>query len=475
MAILEVEQLSAAFRSGGVWTTVVDTVSFAVGAKETLAIVGESGSGKSVTALSIMRLLPEKVARVSGAIRLDGRDLLTLPETGMDTVRGREIAMIFQEPMTSLNPVMTIGRQIGEVITAHRGLTKAAAEAEALRLLERVRIPAAGTRLHEHPHQLSGGTLQRVMIAMALACRPKVLIADEPTTALDVTVQAQILRLIHDLQDEDGMGVLFITHDMGVVAEIADRVLVMRRSRVVESGDVGRIFAAPQEPYTQALIAAVPRPGAKAAQASGLENGPASAKPIRQPVLSIRNLVTRFDVKSGLLGRIRTRVHAVENVSLDLATGETLALVGESGCGKTTIGRSVLRLVEPVSGTIEVDGVDVLTLKDRELMRHRQRMQMIFQDPMSSLNPRMRVGEALVEPMLAHGLVSMGGALEKAAALLRRVGLDPAIMDRFPHQFSGGQKQRICIARPCPRARPGADHRGRSGCGARCLGEGAGR
>ena len=341
MAILEVEQLSAEFRSGGVWTKVVDTVSFAVGAKETLAIVGESGSGKSVTALSIMRLLPEKVSRVSGAIRLEGRDLLALPETDMDTVRGREIAMIFQEPMTSLNPVMTIGRQIGEVITAHRGLTKAAAEAEALRLLERVRIPAAGTRLHEHPHQLSGGTLPArddrdgARLPAKAADR-----ASEPTTALDVTVQAQILRLIHDLQDEDGMGVLFITHDMGVVAEIADRVLVMRRSRVVESGDVGRIFAAPQEPYTQALIAAVPRPGSGAGQAGRLETGPASVKPIRQPVLSIRNLVTRFDVKSGLLGRITTRVHAVENVSLDLATGETLALVGESGCGKTTIGRS---------------------------------------------------------------------------------------------------------------------------------------
>ncbi len=443
MAILEVDRLSAEFHGGGVWTRVVDEVSFAVDARETLAIVGESGSGKSVTALSIMRLLPEKTARVTGAIRLEGRDLLPLPETAMELIRGREIAMVFQEPMTSLNPVMTVGRQIAEVITAHRGLTRSAAEAEALRHLERVRIPAAKARLHEHPHQLSGGTLQRVMIAMALACRPKLLIADEPTTALDVTVQAQILRLIRDLQDEDGMGVLFITHDMGVVAEIADRVMVMRRSKVVESGEVGSIFAVPQEPYTQALIAAVPRPGA------GVGPGPIAtgAALRREPVLSIRNLVTRFDVRSGLLGKVTARVHAVENVSLDVAAGETLALVGESGCGKSTIGRSILRLVKPVSGSITVDGTDVLALKDKELTRHRRRMQMIFQDPMSSLNPRMRVGEALIEPMLAHRLASKAEALESASALLRRVGLDPAMMDRFPHQFSGGQKQRICIAR----------------------------
>ncbi len=440
MAILEVDRLSAEFRGGGIWTKVVDDVSFAVDARETLAIVGESGSGKSVTALAIMRLLPTKTARVQGAISLAGQDLLALPESAMEAIRGREVAMVFQEPMTSLNPVMNVGRQIGEVLTAHRGLTWAAAEAEALRLLERVRIPAAKVRLHEHPHQLSGGTLQRVMIAMALACRPKLLIADEPTTALDVTVQAQILRLIRDLQDEDGMGVLFITHDMGVVAEIADRVLVMRRSKIVESGEVGRIFAAPKEPYTQALIAAVPRPGA----AGGKEHGATAG---RRPVLDIRNLVTRFDVRSGFLGRVTARVHAVENVSFDLAAGETLALVGESGCGKSTIGRSILRLVEPVSGAIEVDGTDVLALKGQDLVRHRQRMQMIFQDPMSSLNPRMRVGEALIEPMLAHGLAAKREALDKAAALLRRVGLDPAMMDRFPHQFSGGQKQRICIAR----------------------------
>ena len=408
--------------------------------RETVAIVGESGSGKSVTMLSVMRLLPERLARISGSVLLNGRDLLSLTESEMETVRGREAAVIFQEPMTSLNPVLTVGRQISETMMRHRGIGEAEAEAEAIRLLERVRIPAARARFMEHPFQLSGGTLQRVMIAIALSCRPKLLIADEPTTALDVTVQAQILQLIKELQEEDGMAVLFITHDMGVVAEIADRVVVMRQSRIVETGEAAAIFARPAHDYTRTLLAAVPKLGAAAGPVSVVTE-PAP------PVLDVSNLVTRFDIKGGFFGRIRARVHAVENVSFELAAGETLALVGESGCGKSTVGRSILRLVEPLSGSIRVDGQDMLALSGSDLVHQRRRMQMIFQDPASSLNPRMRIGEALTEALLAHGIAHPSETRDRAAALLERVGLGPDMASRFPHEFSGGQKQRICIAR----------------------------
>ena len=442
--ILQVDHLATAFRSREGWTNVVDDVSFSVNAGETLAIVGESGSGKSVTALSIMRLLADRAVRVSGSVKLEGREFLALPESAMQDVRGNQIAMIFQEPMTSLNPVLTIGRQIGETIIRHRGLSEADAAAETLALLGRVRIPAARARMAEHPHQLSGGTLQRVMIAMALACRPKLLIADEPTTALDVTVQAQILQLIRRLQDEDGMAVLFITHDMGVVAGIADRTAVMRRAKLVEVGETTDIFARPRDPYTRTLLAAVPQLGAMAGREGpepfpvmGHEScGSALAKPILLPVtpelkplLAVRNLVTRFDVKGGFLGRVKARVHAVEDVSLDVHAGETLALVGESGCGKSTIGRSILRLTRPVSGSIHLGETDVLALSGEELARHRQRVQMIFQDPMSSLNPRMRVGETLTEPLLAHRLATVGETRQLAAGLLARVG-SPAGHDR---------------------------------------------
>ncbi len=442
MAVLEVEGLTVAFRTQGGWKPVVDDVSFAVSAGETLAIVGESGSGKSVTALAVMGLLPPRAARVSGSIRLGGRELLGLSEPEMERVRGNEAAMIFQEPMTSLNPVMKIGRQIGEAIMRHRRLDAVAAAAETRTLLERVRIPAAAARMQDYPHQLSGGTLQRVMIAMALACRPKLLIADEPTTALDVTVQAEILRLIRTLQEEDGMAVLFITHDMGVVAEIADRAAVMRRSRVVETATTAALFAAPREAYTRELLAAVPRLG----EAAGTPL-PAAAPESGEPAVSVRNLVARFNVKGGVFGRVRSRVHAVEDVSFDIRRGETLGLVGESGSGKSTVGRAILRLVQPVSGTIRVAGEDMQALAGKALTRHRRQVQMIFQDPISSLNPRLRVGEALAEPLLAHGLADRAGAMAKAEALLARVGLAPDMLRRFPHQLSGGQKQRVCIAR----------------------------
>lgn len=459
MTILSVDHLTTSFRRGGQWTPVVNDVSLTIAAGETVAIVGESGSGKSVTAMSIMRLLPDKSSRVAGSVKLGGRELLTLPEREMQDVRGNEIAMIFQEPMTSLNPVMSVGRQIAEAIRRHRAVTSTQARAQTVALLERVRIPAAERRFDEYPHQLSGGTLQRVMIAMALACRPRLLIADEPTTALDVTVQAEILELIKSLQDEEKMGVLFITHDMGVVAEIADRTVVMFRSHALEAGPTERIFAKPEADYTHALLSAVPRLGSMTGHKNpatfpliDVETGQRVgerevAAAGDNTVLEVRNLVTRFDIKSGVLGRVSGRVHAVEDVTFDLKQGETLSLVGESGCGKSTTGRSVLRLVEPVSGSIRINGEDIRAMTPATLRRQRRQMQMIFQDPYSSLNPRMRVVDAMAEPMVAHGLFPKAQAQAKAVELLERVGLTSDMARRFPHEFSGGQRQRISIAR----------------------------
>jgi peptide/nickel transport system ATP-binding protein len=460
--VLSIFGLTTSFRVEGAWTPVVRNVSFDIGPRETVAVVGESGSGKSVTALSIMRLTAAGNSRVEGSVRLNGKELLTLPDSEMRRIRGDDIAMIFQEPMTSLNPVLTIGFQIAESLMLHRGMSRSEAEAETIRLLEKVRIPAAKSRFHEYPHRFSGGMRQRVMIAMALACRPKLLIADEPTTALDVTIQAQILELIKLLQDEEGMSVLFITHDMGVVAEIADRTVVMYNGEAVETGATADIFARAKHPYTRSLLAAVPKLGAMQGRARPMRfpvvdrltgesdepsETPDTVEAGQRPVLEVSGLTTRFDIRSGLLSRVSGRVHAVENVSFSVQGGETLALVGESGCGKSTTGRSVMRLIEPIAGSVLLDGVEVLKLAPAALREQRKRMQMIFQDPFASLNPRMNIATAIAEPLLINKLATRSEARDITAELLRRVGLSPDMATRFPHEFSGGQRQRICIAR----------------------------
>ena len=471
--VLSVDQLGVSFVTSERSVEAVRALSFHVDAGETLAIVGESGSGKSVSSQAIMRLIDYGGGRISSGSRMafnrrNGStiDLASADQNTMRHIRGAEIAMIFQEPMTSLNPVFTVGEQIAESIRLHQGKDFSAARAEALRMLEIVRIPEARRMLDRHPHQLSGGMRQRVMIAMALSCKPSLLIADEPTTALDVTIQAQILQLIRALQDEMQMAVMFITHDMGVVAEIADRVVVMRQGEKVEEGEVHAIFSAPQHPYTRALLAAVPRLGAmhgtdlperiaiagtaplmsvELADAAQLVRSVPGADPAQEPLLKVRNLTTRFDIKSGIFSRVKQRVHAVEQISFDLYPGETLALVGESGCGKSTIGRSLLRLVDITSGSVEFGGRDLATLPRSELRSVRREIQFIFQDPFASLDPRLTVGYSIMEPLLVHGMAE--GAQERVAYLLERVGLLPEHAQRYPHEFSGGQRQRICIAR----------------------------
>lgn len=460
--VLSVRGLTTSFRIGTEWRPVVRNMNLDVAAGETVAIVGESGSGKSVTSLSIMRLLPQLTSRIEGSVKLDGRELLSLDAEQMRQVRGNQISMIFQEPMTSLNPIFPIGKQIAEAITCHRDISSAEAKTEVLRLLDRVRIPNATNRFDEYPHQFSGGMRQRVMIAMALASKPKLLIADEPTTALDVTIQGQILDLIKTLQDEEGMAVLFITHDMGVVAEVSDRTVVMFRGEAVETGTTDAIFNHGQHPYTRALLSAVPKLGSmggrdnpmrfpvidiKSGETLVAESEAAGVDKGSRPLLEVKNLTTRFDIRSGLLGRRSGAVHAVENVSFDLRPGETLSLVGESGCGKSTTGRSITRLVEPTSGQISLDGYDVGRLDQSSLRKMRRSIQMVFQDPFASLDPRMSVGQAVMEPFIEHQLGTKAQARDKAADLLERVGLSAEMMPRYPHEFSGGQRQRIAIAR----------------------------
>ncbi len=465
--VLAVRNLNVAFPDERQPIPAVKNLSFSLKRGETLAIVGESGSGKSVTALSLMRLIEQSGGLVAcDSLLLRRRngqvsDLTTLSSSQVRSVRGADIAMIFQEPMTSLNPVFPVGEQIAESIRLHQGLSGDEALAEARRMLEQVRIPEADAILGRYPHQLSGGMRQRVMIAMALSCRPAVLIADEPTTALDVTIQAQILQLIKVLQDEMEMGVIFITHDMGVVADIADRVLVMYQGEAVETGTVEQIFHTPEHPYTRALLAAVPRLGAMngsdlprrfpliSLTNPGFQEAETEQDTVvpGEPILQVRDLVTRFPLRGGLLNRVKREVHAVENVSFDLWPGETLSLVGESGSGKSTTGRALLRLVEAQEGTITFNGERIDTLPAGQLQPLRRDIQFIFQDPYASLDPRQTVGYSIMEPLRVHNLLDGDAAQRRVAWLLERVGLKPEHAWRYPHEFSGGQRQRICIAR----------------------------
>jgi glutathione transport system ATP-binding protein len=445
---------------------VVEGLSFSVEPGRTLAVVGESGSGKSVTSLSIMRLGDMMGARFeTGTILFNGKDILKLSQKEMRAVRGKEIAMIFQEPMTSLNPVFTIGDQICEILLLHEKIGKSAAMAAAQRLLEMVRLPDAQALLNRYPHQLSGGMRQRVMIAMALACRPKLLIADEPTTALDVTIQAQILNIMRDLQKDLGMGMIFITHDMGVVAEMADDVVVMWKGKKVEEGPVREIFANPKHPYTKALLAAVPKLGSMTGQdfpkrmpltvldggepkIVGEERIQNTARYDQQPLLSVRDLFVRFDIKKNIFGKVTHRCSAVQKVAFDIHPGETLALVGESGSGKSTIGRTIQQLQKARSGEITFNGKSFAAMSALERFRLRRDVQYIFQDPFASLDPRKTVGFSIAEPINTHGIISGSKAVRRRVdELLERVSLTSAHADRYPHEFSGGQRQRVCIAR----------------------------
>ena len=457
----------------------VDDLSFHINKGECVALVGESGCGKSASAMSILRLISYPPGVIEGGeIFLKGENLLNVSEERIREVRGNEISMIFQEPMTSLNPVLKVGFQICEAIVLHRGKTVQEAEALALEMLRLVRIPEPEKQMDQYPHQLSGGMRQRAMIAMALCCRPGLLIADEPTTALDVSIQAQILDLIKMLQKEIGMSVMFVTHDMGVVAEMADRVVVMLGGKKVEEGPVHQIFKNPQHPYTIALLDAVPRLGSMAGRPNpekfanvdirraegdqindaqsasrmiSVAARPSTASTVRvdePPLLDVQRLTTRFDINTGLFGRVSARVHAVEDVSFTLQPGETLALVGESGCGKSTTARSVVKLVEPTKGSVIFQGQDLTELTPSQMRPLRRNMQMIFQDPFASLNPRITASSAISEPMIINRLCSRGSELnDRVAALLDRVGMLPEHAERYPHEFSGGQRQRICIAR----------------------------
>jgi len=448
----------------------VDNLDFEVRPGRTLAIVGESGSGKSVTSMAIMRLTDYSGGRIStGQILFrddDNRevDLTAASDEQMRAIRGNDIAMIFQEPMTSLNPVFTIGDQIVEAIMLHQQLSRSAARQAARKLLEKVRLPDAADLLDRYPHQLSGGMRQRVMIAMALSCQPRLLIADEPTTALDVTIQAQILNTIRELQRDLGTAVIFITHDMGVVAEMADDVVVMLRGKKVEQGTVEDIFNAPKHPYTRALLAAVPRLGSLTGRDLPLrtpqtvlegdmlrevgETREQDTARYDDPVLRVDKLTTRFDVGHNLFGRVTHRVHAVEQVSFDVYPGETLALVGESGSGKSTIGKTLQQLVAPTSGAVRYNGQDIFSMDSAGRQRLRQEIQYIFQDPYASLDPRKTVAFSIAEPIRTHGLLTGEDAIaRRVGELLEQVGLKPEHARRYPHEFSGGQRQRVCIAR----------------------------
>ena len=503
-ALIDIQGLKTYFHTDEGVVKAVDDLSVKIKEGHTLGLVGESGSGKSVTSLSIMRLLPDVAATIeAGSVSFLGQDLVRLPDAEMRLIRGKDISMIFQEPTTSLNPVFRVGKQVMEAIILHQNVSKTEARKRTIELFEEVGIRDASRRVDSFPHEMSGGQKQRVMIAMALSCNPKLLIADEPTTALDVTIQAQILDLIRQLRDERGMAILFITHDLGVIAEIADDVAVMFNGKLVEYNTITEIFTNAQHPYTKGLLACRPqlettfrrlptvvdfmeikktgdqievieRPVDEARMAELVSKGrgrllhpkselEAMGHPWKQghhepdtttipagqaPVLSVADLKVHFPIKQGILSRTVDYVRAVDGISFNVYKGQTLGLVGESGCGKTTTGRAILRLIPPTAGTVTFEDVDVSTLRGKELRNIRRRIQIIFQDPYGSLNPRMTVEAALTEPMSVHKLgASRKDRRDRAAALLEEVGLIGDFLGRYPHEFSGGQRQRICIAR----------------------------
>jgi peptide/nickel transport system ATP-binding protein len=484
-ALLEVKNLVTEFKTEDTVLKAVNDVSFTLNRGETIGIVGESGSGKSVTSLSLMRLIPNPPGRIAGGEMIfntrDGKtiDLAKVAEKDMQRYRGNEISMIFQEPMTSLNPVFTCGDQVVEVIQLHQKVSKAEAKRKTLELFAKVQLPSPQRIFDAYPHQISGGQKQRVMIAMAMSCNPSILIADEPTTALDVTVQSTILDLMRDLQQQHDMSIIFITHDLGVIAEIADRVLVMYKGKIVEQGPIKEIFANPKHPYTKGLLACRPPLDKRLSKLPVIsdfmreENGQlielessinkviesvvvtkeATHQRMRnletqKPVLEIKNLQTWFPNKRNFFGKVLDHVKAVDDVSFDVYPGETLGLVGESGCGKTTLGRTILRLVPHHSGQVIFDGKSIFDLNQQEMKKMREDMQIIFQDPYSSLNPRMTIGDAIMEPMQVHGVYDNDKQRkDKVIELLETVKMTAAQFNRYPHEFSGGQRQRICIAR----------------------------
>ena len=474
--MLQVNHLDVKFKTQNGLFYAVKGICFNLNKGETVGIVGESGSGKSVTSLALMRLLDADQTQISGKVLLYGIDLLKLPETDMQTVRGNRMAMIFQEPMTSLNPVLTCGYQVTEAIRSHLKLSKTDSHKKAKELFNEVQLPRPDAIFDSYPHQLSGGQKQRVMIAMALSCNPEILIADEPTTALDVTVQKTIIELLQRLKAERNMSLIFISHDLAVVSEIADRVLVMYKGKIVEEGPVKSLFNNPRHPYTKGLLACRPSPIYQLKQLpviSDFVNADGSGKDIsidrirelylypqreldgrkkqlysQSPMLTINELTKEYQFGSGLFSKTKCLVKAVSEVNFEVYPGETLGLVGESGCGKTTLGRSILRLIEPTSGSITFEGIDITSLNKKALRNMRRHMQIIFQDPYSSLNPSINIGNAIMEPLKVHGFYDNDKQRkQKVMELLERVGLSPEHFNRYPHEFSGGQRQRIVIAR----------------------------
>jgi len=483
--LLDVKNLTVDFKSEDDTVRAVDGISYTLNRGESLGIVGESGSGKTVSSLALMRLIPSNGTVASGELLFNSRskgiiDVNKISGKEMRYFRGNEIAMVFQEPMTSLNPVYTCGDQVMEAIMLHQQVSKKESRHRTLELFKQVKLPRPETIIDSYPHQLSGGQKQRVMIAMAMSCKPSVLICDEPTTALDVTVQQAILELMKELQAEHNMSIIFISHDLGVIAEIAEKVLVMYKGKIVEQGNILDVYSNPQHPYTKGLLACRPpldkrlyvlptvSDFMKPAEAGGLGKGSEKLSDVidkyvitpevrkkdheklykQEPILQVKNLKTYFPIKKGLFGKTTDYVKAVDDLTFDIYPGETLGVVGESGSGKTTLGRTILRLIEPTSGSITYKGMDLLKLSDKEMRQYRKKLQIIFQDPYSSLNPRITIGEAIMEPMQVHNILSTDRARkDRVIELLERVNMNASHFERYPHEFSGGQRQRICIAR----------------------------